>query len=89
MGFLFFSGHSLAIVVTIVFVFGLAFGVVSAKRENCPQPPGSFLSTPPPWPGFWQGKPAPPGWRPPPPLIPPPHVPGAPLPNPPPPAVAR
>ena len=35
MGFLLFSGHSLAIVVTIVFVFGLAFGVVSAKRENC------------------------------------------------------
>lgn len=53
MGFLFFSGHSLAIVVTIVFVFGLAFGVVSAKRENChttrqillPYPP---LQHPPP-----------------------------------------
>jgi hypothetical protein len=55
MGFLFFSGHSLAIIVTIVFVFGLAFGVVSAKRENChttqqiplPYPP---LQHPPPQP---------------------------------------
>jgi hypothetical protein len=60
MGFLFFSGHSLAIVVTVVFVFGLAFGVVSAKRENChttqqiplPYPARQFplLQPPPPQP---------------------------------------